>query len=88
MQRIIGLLVVLLVAACSSIRVSSDFDREANFAGYKTYAYTEDAQQLPIDDLNKRRIFSAIDKELTAKGFSKSDNTDVLNDLKQKDEQK
>lgn len=88
MQRITGLIILLIVAACSSIRVSSDFDREANFANYKTYSYTQEAEQLPIDDLNKRRIFSAIDRELTAKGFSKSDNPDVWIDLKLKAEQK
>jgi len=88
MKRLTGLMILLIAGACSSIRVSSDFDRDGNFANYKTYAYTEEAQQLPIDDLNKRRIFSAIDKELAAKGFSKSDNPDVWIDLKLKAEQK
>ena len=64
------LLVPALVAAQ---KTSYDFDKSANFAGFKTYALkdgTKVGQQL-IDD----RIVAAIDKELAAKGFTKSDNT-------------
>lgn len=87
MKKVIGVICVFL-AACSGIRVSSDFDRDADFANYKTYAFAPEADQLPVDDLNKRRIFAAVEKELDAKGFTKSDNPDVWIDLKIKGEQK
>lgn len=77
-----------LTASCSSIKVSSDFDKTANFASYKTYAYTAEAQKLPINDLNRRRLIDAIDTELAAKGFTKSDNPDVWIDLNLRAEQK
>lgn len=68
-------------ASCSSVQVSSDFDREANFASYKTYAFTKEAQELPISDLNRRRVLDAVANELAAKGFSQSDQADVWIDM-------
>ena len=58
-------------------KVSYDYEKSANFAGFKTYAFkdgTKVGQQL-IDD----RIVAAIDTELAAKGFTKSEsNPDVF----------
>ena len=51
-------------------KVSYDFNKSANFAGYKTYAFkdgTKVGQQL-IDD----RIVAAIESELGAKGLTKA----------------
>jgi hypothetical protein len=72
---------LLFAASCSSIKVSSDFDKTAGFTSYKTYAFTPEALALPLDDINRNRLLSAIEKELAAKGFTKSDNPDVLIDL-------
>jgi hypothetical protein len=90
MKKLIFLLFTLIVAAsCSSVKVSSDFDKTAGFASYKTYALTEEAKNLQLDDLNKNRILSAIETELAAKGFSKAEsNPDVMIDVKLKGEQK
>jgi hypothetical protein len=78
---------IMLMASCSSIKVSSDYDMEAGFAGYKTYAFTAEALQLPVDDINRARILKAVEIELIAKGLSKSDHPDVLIDLKLKAQQ-
>ena len=62
---------VLAPALVIAQKVSYDFDKAANFAGYKTYALkdgTKVGQQL-IDD----RIVSAIETQLKEKGFTKSD---------------
>ena len=72
---------LVFAASCSSIKVSSDFDKTATFPAYKTYAFTPEALALPLDDINRNRLLSAIEKELAAKGFTKSDNPDVLIDL-------
>src|SRR5688572_10397827 len=72
---------LLLAAGCSSIKVSSDFDNTANFASYKTYAFTPEVAQLPIDDINRFRITDAVINELAAKGFTKSDQPDVWTDM-------
>jgi len=89
MKKLFLLLAVAgLLTRCSGIKASSDYDREANFAAYKTYAFTKEASELPIDDINRRRIMDAVSTELAAKGFSKSDQPDVWIDLKLKAEQK
>jgi len=62
---------VLAPALVIAQKVSYDYDKAANFAGYKTYAFkdgTKVGQQL-IDD----RIVGAIETQLKEKGFTKSD---------------
>jgi len=61
------------------VRVSSDYDQNINFAEYKTYAfYKPGIDKAEISDLDKKRILRAIEKEMTAKGFTKSDNPTIL----------
>jgi hypothetical protein len=73
--------ILFFAASCSSIKVSSDFDKTAGFPSYKTYAFTPEALALPLDDINRNRLLGAIEKELAAKGFTKSDKPDVLIDV-------
>jgi hypothetical protein len=80
--------IVFIAASCSSVKVSSDFDKTAGFASYKTYAFTPEALSLPLDDINRSRLLTAIEGELAAKGFTKSENPDVLIDVAIKGEQK
>lgn len=77
-----SLMVLSLLSSCSSITVSSDYDRDANFASYKTYAFTQEAYQLPVGDINRKRLMDAVASELALKGFTPSDQPDVLIDLK------
>jgi hypothetical protein len=70
--------ILICFTSCSSIKVSSDFDKSAEFKSYKTYAFAEEVASLPLDDINRNRLLGAVEKELAAKGFTKSDNPDVL----------
>lgn len=88
MKKYLIIVLALMAAACSSLKVTYDYDKQADFASYKTYAYSEDSQKLPVNDLNRNRIIEAVDKEMAAKGFTKSDNPDVLVDMHIKTEQK
>jgi hypothetical protein len=91
MRKLTFLLSIMIIAAsCSSVKVSSDFDKTAGFASYKTYNFTNEAKALPgINDLNKNRILTAVETELAAKGFTKNENNpDVLIDVQLKGEQK
>ncbi len=90
MKRLLFLASVLIVAvSCSTIKVTSDFDRTAGFASYKTYAFTAEALNLPLDDINKNRVLSAVEGELAAKGFTKTaTDPDVLIDVNIKAEEK
>ena len=64
-------LVVITAVSCSTVKISSDFDKSAGFSSYKTYAFTEEALNIQLDDLNKNRLLNAIETELAAKGFTK-----------------
>ncbi len=88
MKNSILILMLVAVAACSSIKTSYDYDKQADFTKYKTYNYTPEALALGINELNRNRVLQAIDKEMTARGFSKSDSPDALVDIIVKAEQK
>jgi Domain of unknown function (DUF4136) len=81
MKHVIFLFILLVVASCSSVQVSSDYDRTADFPKYKTYAFTEESLKLPIGQLDQDRMISAVEAELAAKGFTKSENPDMMVDL-------
>ena len=83
MKKLLFPIFILIIAAsCATIKVSSDFDKTAQFAGYKTYAFTPEAQNLNIEELNRKRLITAIENEMSLKGFTKSDSPDILIDLK------
>lgn len=73
------LLIAVVTTSCSSVRVASDYDKNANFNNYKTFAFFKTGiDKAEISDLDKRRILRAIESELLAKGFTKSENPDML----------
>ena len=77
--RLLPALLLLILASCASVSVSSDHDTKADFTRYKTYAFLKNSiDKVEISDLDKRRILSAIESELNAKGFTQSDNPDML----------
>lgn len=83
MMKYIKLLPVLalaiFVASCASVNVVSDYDKEASFNTYKTFAfYKPGIDKAEISDLDKKRILRAIDSELSARGFQKSESPDLL----------
>lgn len=88
MKKYTLIISIFLLGGCSSVKISYDYDKQADFAKYKTYAFTEGSQNLAINEINRSRILSAIDTEMAAKGFTKSDNPDVLLDIFVKAEQR
>ena len=73
------LLLFMLLASCSSVQVAADYDKNANFNEYKTFAFFKSGiDKAEISDLDKRRILRAIESEMMAKGFTKSENPDIL----------
>ncbi|WP_055444553.1 DUF4136 domain-containing protein [Lacinutrix himadriensis] len=73
------LLLFVVATSCSSVRVATDYDKQANFNDFKTFAfYKTGIDKAEINDLDKRRILRAIETELLAKGFTKSENPDLL----------
>lgn len=76
---VLPMLAVFMLSSCSSIQVLSDYDQEADFNGYKSYAfYKTGIDKAHISDLDKKRILRAIETEMQSRGFVKSDNPDLL----------
>jgi hypothetical protein len=70
---------ILLIAACSSVQVNSDYDKKVDFTPYKTFAYHKTGiDKADISDLDKKRILRSIDESMIAKGFTKSESPDIL----------
>ncbi|MCM4155270.1 DUF4136 domain-containing protein [Gramella sp. AN32] len=73
------LLLAVFFTSCSSVRVASDYDREANFGNYGSYAFFKPGiDKADISDLDKKRILRAIEVEMEKKGFTKSEDPDLL----------
>ncbi len=80
---------LILLASCSSISTTYDFDSSVDFAKYKTYEFTDEAKNFPIQELDRQRVLTAIENEMTAKGLTTSASSpDVLVDIQVKLEQK
>ena len=83
------LLLLIVITSCSSVRVAADYDKDANFNDYKSFAFFKTGiDKAEISDLDKRRILRAIEAELLAKGFTKSENPDLLVSIFTKSRQK
>ncbi|MBE9489713.1 MAG: DUF4136 domain-containing protein [Bacteroidetes bacterium] len=83
------LLLLIAVTSCTSVRVAADYDKAADFNSYKTFAFFKTGiDKAEINDLDKRRILRAIETELIAKGFTKSENPDLLISIFTKSRQK
>ncbi|QZK91178.1 DUF4136 domain-containing protein [Flavobacterium sp. CHNK8] len=77
--KFIPVLLLFVFASCSSVRVYSDFDKKVDFTPYKTYAFHKNGiDKVEISQLDKKRILNAIDRELSAKGMTKSEDPDLL----------
>lgn len=81
MKKLIVVAVALVVAVgCSSMKISNDYDRQADFSKYKTYTWRDsDTNVADTDPFAHERFMSAVDRQLAAKGFSKaSSDPDVV----------
>ncbi|OAZ02780.1 DUF4136 domain-containing protein [Flavobacterium succinicans] len=77
--KIFALLAVVFLSSCSSISVHSDYDKTVDYSTFKTYAfYKPGIDKVEISDLDKKRILRAIDQQMAAKGFTKSETPDLL----------
>ncbi len=79
--KLISLSVIMLLVfnACNSIKVSTDYEAKTNFDQYKTFAfYKKGIDKASISDIDKRRILKAIEVEMAVKGYTKSEDPDML----------
>lgn len=70
--KLISLLLVILVSACSSVKVVSDQDKTVDFSQYKTYNFLgwQDDSGDQINQFDKKRMRDAFIAEFTARGIT------------------
>ena len=71
--KLLGLAVIMLIlSSCSSLKVSSDYDRSIDFTQFKTFEYygwAEESDKI-LNDLDKSRIEEAFGEEFKKRGLS------------------
>lgn len=81
MKNIFLLLTVILLTACSSIRVNYDYEKTRDFTQYKTYNYFSNVKT-GMSELDSKRLFKAFDDAMQSKGYALSQTPDFLIDIK------
>ncbi|MBL4604918.1 MAG: DUF4136 domain-containing protein, partial [Flavobacteriaceae bacterium] len=77
--KLLSLVLIITLTSCSTVKVVSDYDTKVDFGKYKTFAfYKKGIDKAAVSDLDKKRIMRAVEVELLAKGFTKSQNPDIL----------
>lgn len=87
MRNLLLLPALMLLISCAGPRIAFDYDKQADFTKYKTFSISEETQNLQINQLNRDRIITAIENEMALKGFTKSDQPDIIVDVVLKGEE-
>ena len=72
------LMTVLFFSCTPTLKVSTDYDRSANFTAYKTFSVYDLKTKGDVSQLNRDRIIRYIKSEMTRKGFVETDNNPDL----------
>ena len=88
MKKLLLIPVLFAFVACSTVKVTYDYDKQADFSKYKTYAVSEETTKMVgVNQLNRDRMIAAVEAEMAVKGFTKADNADVILDIRVKGEE-
>ncbi|WP_289055564.1 DUF4136 domain-containing protein [Carboxylicivirga marina] len=81
-MKIKNLLFILLIAgalqSCKTSTVYSDFDPNAKFDSYSNFMVLEYMKSMPIKKSSKQWLHSAINKQMTARGYNENKSPDLL----------
>jgi hypothetical protein len=71
---------LILFSSCGpTLTVTSDYDHTANFSQFHTYKIVQLEQQYQaLSQFNQTRVINAINAQMLAKGFTQSENPDLL----------
>jgi hypothetical protein len=76
---ILFILTVTLGVSCApTVKVSTDYDRSANFSSYKTFSIYNLTTSLNVNELNAERIWNSIRSEMIKKGYKENNNNPDL----------
>lgn len=74
MRNIVAVLLAVVLGGCAISNVSYDYDKNVNFSNLKTYQFSPTSPHRRADASFVRHIESAIEADLQAKGFVRTDN--------------
>lgn len=66
-----------LSVACSSVRVSYDYDNEVDFTAYSTYNYFSDMNS-GLSQLDEKRLLRILDSTLQSRGYRLAEEPDFF----------
>jgi hypothetical protein len=78
---LLTIVVGLLYGCSSSFKVTTDYDSTVDFTKLNTYNFTDESLELPINEFNRTRVLNAVKEQMSVKGFTKSDDSQVLVNL-------
>lgn len=70
-------LVLMIAGVARAQDVRYNFDKDANFAKYKTYKWVPIKDAQPVDDITNKQIMDAFDAVLATKGLEKTTSDDA-----------
>jgi hypothetical protein len=76
---LMALPVILMVSCKPTLKVSTDYDRSANFSQYKTFSLYYLVTNRNVSELNEERIWNSLRAEMSRKGYTETDkNPDLV----------
>lgn len=88
MKKYLVILILFAFVGCSTVKIAYDYDKQADFTKYKTYTISEETMKMAgVNQLNRDRIIAAVESQLALKGLQKSENADVIVDIRIKGEE-
>jgi hypothetical protein len=71
---------LILISSCGpTLTVTNDYDHTANFSQFHTYKIVQLEQQYQaLSQFNQTRVINAVNAQMLAKGFTQSENPDML----------
>jgi hypothetical protein len=77
-MRAFPLIAALLLTACQTANVQTDFDPAAPFTAYRTYSWLPSEAPRGMNPLMFRRVKESIDRSLAARGYTQADPADFV----------
>ena len=77
-EKLFILFLSALVLSCSPVKTTVNYDEKVDFSEFRSFGFTEDDLEAAVGQNYRSMILGAVEKELLAKGLSKSDNPDLL----------
>jgi len=78
LKLMIPVILVLIITACSTLRISSDYDRKANFGQYSTFNFTKEVDRINLSGLNRDRLKDDIAAQMESRGYKLAATPDLL----------